>query len=62
MKYPFIVVFSIIVSIQSFPQNSYSNKNHPLSGTVGVSLEGGATYTFSDFNKDGIDIFGRASL
>ncbi len=62
MKYPFIVIFCIVVSLQSFPQNSYSNKNHPLSGTVGVSLEGGATYTFSDFRKDGINIFGRASL
>ncbi len=62
MKYPFIVVFCIVVSIQSFPQNSFSNKYHPLSGTFGASLEGGATYTFSDFNKDGTNIFGRASL
>ncbi len=62
MKYPFITIFCIVLSIQSFPQNSYSNKNHPLSGTVGVSLEGGATYTFSDFKKDGMHIYGRVLL
>lgn len=62
MKFPIIFVFCIIVSIQIYPQNSFSNKPHPLSGTFGTSFEGGATYTFSDFKKDGINIFGRASL
>jgi len=59
MKHTFIFVFCFVVSIQSFPQNSLSNKDHPLSGTFGVSVEGGATYTFSDFNKDGANIYGR---
>ncbi len=62
MKFLFSLVFCIIVSIQSFPQNSFANKNHPLSGTFGVSLEGGATYTFSDLKKDGINIYGRVLL
>ena len=59
MKFIFSLVFCIVVSIQSFPQNSSANKYHPLSGTFGVSVEGGATYTFSDFKKDGINIYGR---
>jgi len=62
MKFSIILVFCIVVSIQIYPQNSFSNKHHPLSGTLGISLEGGATYTFSDFKKDGINIFGRTSL
>ena len=62
MNFRIIFVFCIVVSIQIYAQNSFTNKDHSLSGTFGASLEGGATYTFSDFKKDGINIFGRASL
>ncbi len=57
-----LLFFVLYYQYECYPQNSFSNKHHPLSGTFGISLEGGATYTFSDFNKDGINIFGRASL
>lgn len=59
MKFLFSLVICVVVSIQSFPQNSSSDKYHPLSGTIGASLEGGLTYTFSDFNKNEINIYGR---
>jgi len=62
MKFLFTLVFCIVISLQSFPQNSFSNKQHPLSGTIGASLEGGVTHTSSDFRKDGIDIYGRVLL
>lgn len=62
MNLLFTLVFCIVVSIQCFPQNSFANKYHPLSGTFGVALEGGATYTFSDFKEDGVNVYGRVLL
>lgn len=62
MKSLISFVFCIVVSIQIYSQNSISNDIHPLSGTFGVTFEAGATYTFSDFKKDGANIHGRILL
>jgi OOP family OmpA-OmpF porin len=61
MKNFYSVVFLIILfSISSFyPQTTGIKKYHPLSGKIGISLEGGPTYTRSDFINDDFSYFVR---
>ena len=57
----FILLCSGIIE-NTFSQKSNLNKYHPLSGTVGLSLDGGFTYTRSDFRNADFDITGRLML
>ena len=57
-----IIVFIVLIFV--FPSTIFSQKSgiknyHPLSGKIGVSLEGGTNLTFSDFREDGYDFTAR---
>ena len=52
----FLFFFFTIISL---PQTTGIKKYHPLSGRLGFSLEGGPTYTLSDFANSDISYFGR---
>ena len=57
-----LVVF--IVLTFAFPSTIFSQKSgiknyHPLSGKIGISLEGGTNLTFSDFRDEGFDYTAR---
>jgi OOP family OmpA-OmpF porin len=54
----------IIVAVFAFPSSIFCQKSgiklyHPLSGKIGISLEGGTNLTFSDFREDGFDYAAR---
>ena len=49
----------LLFTISSLPQTSGVKKYHPLSGHLGLSLEGGPTYTLADFKNDNISFYGR---
>ncbi len=57
-----IIVFIVLIfafSSTIFGQRSGIKNYHPLSGKIGVSLEGGTNLTFSDFREDGYDFTAR---
>ena len=56
--------FSVILTVTIFAslavaQDNNMNDIHPLSGKIGLSLEGGMTYTFADFHTEKMNVFGR---
>ena len=50
-----LILFCIVSVSVVFPQESVIKKYHPLSGRIGISLEGGTTVTFSDFRDEEFD-------
>lgn len=59
----FNIVLIVVLTASSIllPQTSNIKKYHPLSGTVVLNIEGGATYTLSDFKSSDFNYFGRLS-
>lgn len=51
--------FFFLLTISFFPQTSGIKKYHPLSGRLGISLEGAPTYTLSDFSNSEWSYYGR---
>lgn len=56
----FFIVF--ILSVTSFAQLQNEKILHPLSGKSSIGIEGGITYTRSDFSENDIDLLGRLSF
>lgn len=52
-------ILTLLFTITSFPQSTGIKEYHPLSGRLGLSLEGGPTFTLADFNSNDISYFGR---
>ena len=61
MKRRYFLFFSVFLlfTIISLPQTTGIKKYHPLSGRLAFSLEGGPTWTLSDFANSDISYFGR---
>jgi outer membrane protein OmpA-like peptidoglycan-associated protein len=63
MKIKYAVFLVIILTVQLSSQSNYDKKVfHPFSGKFTLSIEGGLTYSRTDFNNDGFDYLTRASL
>lgn len=61
IKYSLVVVF--LITIQLYSQTNYDPKVfHPFSGKFALSVDGGITYSRTDFKNNGIDYLTRASL
>lgn len=54
-----LILFMIIVSESAFTQNKNGRSFHPLSDKFGIGLEGGLTYTKSDFKNSEIDAIAK---
>ncbi len=55
----YFLVTVFFLSNTSNTQTSGIKKYHPLSGRIGLSLEGGTTYTLADFSVPGWSYYGR---
>jgi OmpA-OmpF porin, OOP family len=53
------IVLTFVFSSTIFSQKSGIKNYHPLSGKIGISLEGGTNLTFSDFREEGFDYTAR---
>jgi OOP family OmpA-OmpF porin len=53
------ILFTAAILTSVYGQGSNNKKYHPLSGKIGLTLEGGATYTRSDFKYTEFSYFGR---
>lgn len=53
------IVLTFAFSSTIFSQKSGIKNYHPLSGKIGISLEGGTNLTFSDFREEGFDLSAR---
>jgi len=63
MNIGYLVFFVLMFTTHSFTQSNYDAKIfHPFSGKFALSIEGGITYSRTDFKNDGIDYLTRASL
>lgn len=63
MKSSLFIPILILVSIQLQSQSNYDSKIfHPFSGRFALSVDGGITYSRTDFKENGIDLLSRASL
>jgi OOP family OmpA-OmpF porin len=58
--YVFLVALISVFSINA--QNNYTDKEHTFSRSIVFTAEGGATYTFTDFNTSEFDFIGRGSF
>lgn len=62
-----LLLFSCIILCLSLETgyaqtNEISRRNNPFSGTINISVEGGPTYSLSDFSNAKIDYIGRTSI
>ena len=55
----YFVFFFILFTITSLPQTTGIKQYHPLSGRLAFSLEGGPTFSLSDFANSDISYYGR---
>lgn len=60
MKNYFTFAMLLILISSSFAQNKLGKMTNPLSSKTGIGIEGGITYTKSDFRNSDIDYFVRA--
>lgn len=61
VKYLLLVVF--LIALEIFAQSNYDSKVfHPFSGKFALSVDGGISYSRTDFKNNGIDLLTRASL
>ena len=63
MKIKYSLFLFLIFTIHLFAQSNYDAKVfHPFSGKVALSIDGGITYSRTDFKNQGIDYLSRASI
>jgi outer membrane protein OmpA-like peptidoglycan-associated protein len=63
MKLPFTIALSLIIfSSITYSQHSTTQRYNPFSGTLVLSVEGGATLANTDYSGLGTDYLGRLSL
>lgn len=63
MRINYFLILVFLISINSFTQTNFDPKVfHPFSGKFALSVDGGITYSRTDFNNDGLDYIGRTSL
>ncbi|MBK7229266.1 MAG: OmpA family protein [Ignavibacteriales bacterium] len=63
MKLMYYIIILITITTQIFAQSNYDEKIfHPYSGKFALSIDGGVTYSRTDFKNDGLDLLTRASL
>lgn len=63
MKLPFtILILILFFSLIIFPQGTKTKRYNPFSGTVVLSVEGGATLANTDYSGLGADYLGRLSI
>ncbi|MEO8233534.1 MAG: OmpA family protein [Ignavibacteriota bacterium] len=63
MKIKYFLLFILTFSIQIISQSNYDVKVfHPFSGKFALSVDGGISYSRTDFKNNGIDYLTRASL
>lgn len=64
MRVIIITAVSILLfyNLSSSQTIQASQKLNPFSGTLNITVEGGATYSLTDYSKIGVDYFGRGSL
>jgi len=61
IKYSVLLVFTLATSF--FAQTNYDAKIfHPFSGKFALSIDGGITYSRTDFKNNAVDYLTRASL
>ena len=58
-SFVFVIFITFILCETSNSQTMGIKNYHPLSGCLGISLEGGTTLTFSDFANPGWSYYGR---
>ena len=56
------IILCLILQTVYAQTNENSRRNNPFSGTINISVEGGATYSLSDYSDSKIDYIGRTSL
>jgi len=59
LRYSLICFSFLLFTIISLPQTTGIKEYHPLSGRLAFSLEGGPTWTLSDFANSDLSYFGR---
>ncbi|NNL20450.1 MAG: OmpA family protein [Ignavibacteriaceae bacterium] len=63
MKITLTIFFTIVFfSITIFPQSTKTQRYNPFSGTIVLSVEGGATLASTDYSGLGVDYLGRLSV
>ena len=63
MKVKYTVLVFLVLTIQSFSQSNSDGKiYHPFSGKFALSIDGGITYSSTDFKNNGIDYQTRAAV
>jgi OmpA-OmpF porin, OOP family len=63
MKIKYAVFLIFVLTAQLSSQSNYDEKIfHPFSGKFALSIDGGITYSRTDFKNNGIDYLTRASL
>ena len=63
MKFKYLSVLLFLIMIENFAQSNYDPKVfHPFSGKFALSVDGGISYSRTDFKNNGIDFLTRASL
>ncbi len=63
MKSKYFVFIFLVLTVQLISQSNYDLKVfHPFSGKFALTIEGGITYSRTDFKNDGIDYVTRASF
>ena len=63
MRTKYSVLIFLVLTIQLFSQSNFdANVYHPFSGKFALSIDGGITYSRTDFKNSGIDYLTRASL
>ncbi len=61
-KAPLILLTLLIFPLLIFSQENNNFYIHPFSNAITLSLEGGTSYTNSDFSKNRFDYIGRGML
>lgn len=61
-KYIFVFAFLVGLPVLLFSQPSKNRVYHPFTGTAVLTLEGGATYGFTDYKDFSLDYLGKTSL
>lgn len=63
MKIYLLILILLLLNVQAFSQSNYDAKVfHPFSGKFALSVDGGITYSRTDFKDNGLDFLTRASL
>ncbi len=57
-----IVIITLLLSSANYSQKNQTQRYNPFSGTIVISVEGGATFSNTDYSGIAVDYIGRLSM